>query len=89
MLSIIRANTTDKFFPVGSVNNMQLFLTTVNLHPLVSYYVAGGTTVSVQPALSQFFTLSEFQLNMKYIDIGDAAANILNSTLNNGNSRCP
>ncbi len=84
LLSIIGANTVDKFFPVGAVNNLQLFLTTANLYPLVSYVLLASSQTITQPAFGQQFTLSEFSLNMKYIDIGDAAANMLSATLNNG-----
>ncbi len=59
-------------------------MTTANLYPLVLFFASDGRTISAQPVLSQFFTLSEFQLNMKYIGAGDAAAHILSSTLNNG-----
>jgi hypothetical protein len=72
--------STEKFFPIGSVNNMQLQLTTANLCPIVTYCTAVATnaTLTVAP------TLSEFRLNMKYLDVGDVAASMLRQTLQDG-----
>lgn len=79
LLSVIGANS-DKFFPIGSVNNMQLQMTTANILPLVSYC----TAVTTQPVLTGNFTLSEFTLNMKYIDVGDMAGALMKQTLQDG-----
>jgi len=76
LLSMIGINS-DKLFPVGMVNNLQLQMTTANLLPIVAYCSA----VATQPIFSQQFTLSEFSLNMKYIDIGEMASSMLMSTL--------
>lgn len=81
LLSVIGANT-DKFFPIGSINNMQLQMTTANFLPLVSYCTA--YTAGSQPALTGNFTLSEFTLNMKYIDVGDMAGALMAQTLQDG-----
>ena len=78
LLSVIGVNT-DKFFPIGSVNNLQLQMTTANLTPIVSYC----TAITTQPVFSAF-TLSEFSLNMKYIDVGDMASAMLRQTLRDG-----
>jgi hypothetical protein len=78
LISVIGVNT-DKMFPIGSVNNMQLIMTTANLVPLASYC----TAVATQPVFTAF-TLSEFQLNMKYVDVGDQAAQMLRQTLQDG-----
>lgn len=80
LLSVIGINTTEKLFPVGSVNNLQLVLGTANVLPVVSYCTAVPTA---QPVIGAF-TLSEFQLNMKYIDVGDLSAQMLRQTLQNG-----
>ena len=80
LLSVIGVNTTDKLFPVGSVNNLQLVLGTANVLPVVSYCT---TVPTAQPVIGAF-TLSEFQLNMKYIDVGDLSAQMLRQTLQNG-----
>lgn len=79
LISLIGLNT-EKYFPIGSVNNMQLQLTTANLCPIVTYCTAVATnaTLTVAP------TLSEFRLNMKYLDVGDQAAAMLRQTLQDG-----
>jgi len=78
LLSVIGVNS-DKMFPVGSVNNLQLVMTTANIVPIVSFC----TAVTTQPVFTPF-TLSEFQLNMKYVDVGDMAAQQLRQTLQDG-----
>lgn len=79
LISLIGLNT-EKYFPIGSVNNMQLQMTTANLCPIITYCTAVTTnaTLSVAP------TLSEFRLNMKYVDVGDQAAAMLRQTLQDG-----
>lgn len=79
LLSVIGVNSPDKLFPVGSVNNLQLVMTTANLVPLVSFC----TAVVTQPVFTAF-TLSEFQLNLKYVDISDMASQQLRQTLQDG-----
>jgi hypothetical protein len=79
LLSVIGYNT-DKFFPIGSVNNLQLIMTTAALSPIVAY----APTVTTNVTLSTGPTLSEFRLNMKYIDVGDVAAAMLRQTLQDG-----
>jgi hypothetical protein len=80
LLSVIGVNSPDKLFPIGSVNNLQLVMTTASITPIVSYCTAVQTT----PGTIGAFTLSEFQLNMKYIDVGDMAAQQLRQTLQDG-----
>jgi hypothetical protein len=79
LISLIGLNT-EKYFPIGSVNNMQLQLTTANLCPIITYCTAVTTnaTLTVAP------TLSEFRLNMKYVDVGDQASAMLRQTLQDG-----
>jgi hypothetical protein len=79
LLSVIGANY-DKLFPVGSINNLQLQMTTANQTPISGTCAA----VTTQPGITGGFVLSEFTLNMKYIDIGDMASQILNQTLQDG-----
>jgi hypothetical protein len=79
LISLIGLNT-EKYFPVGSVNNLQLQLTTANLIPIITYCTAVTTNV----ALTVAPTLSEFRLNMKYIDVGDQASAMLRQTLQDG-----
>jgi len=76
LLSMIGINS-DKLFPVGMVNNLQLQLTTATLLPILAYC----TAVATQPVFSQNFLLSEFSLNLKYIDIGENASQMLMMTL--------
>lgn len=79
LLSVIGINT-DKFFPIGSVNNVQLILTSAALTPIVCFNTALATNI----VLSAAPTLSEFRLNMKYVDVGDQAAAMLRGTLQDG-----
>lgn len=79
LCSVIGFNS-DKMFPIGAINNLSLQLTTSNLYPLVSH----STAVTTAGAIAAGITLSEFQLNLKYVDIGDMAANLLKQTLQNG-----
>lgn len=79
LISVIGVNT-DKFFPIGSVNNMQLVMTTAAITPIVTYNTAMATAI----VLSAAPTLSEFRLNMKYVDVGDVAAQMLRQTLQDG-----
>jgi hypothetical protein len=81
LLSVIGANCPDKFFPIGSLNNVQLQLQTANLMPIVSY--CGTTAITTQPVINAF-SLSEFTLNMKYVDVGDMASQLLAQTLVDG-----
>jgi hypothetical protein len=76
LLSMIGINS-DKLFPVGMVNNLQLQMITSTLLPIVAYC----TAITTNPVFSQNFTLSEFSLNMKYVDIGDMASSMLMATL--------
>jgi len=78
LLSVIGVNA-DKHFPVGSVNNLQLVMTTATQYPLSSFATVNAASVQLSP-----FTLSEFQLNCKYVDVGDLAAQQLRQTLQDG-----
>ena len=80
LCSVIGYNCSDKLFPIGSVNNMQLQMTTAQVAPIVTWCTAFTT----QPVFSTGLILSEFQLNLKYIDVGDIAAALLRQTLQDG-----
>lgn len=82
LLSVIGVNS-DKWFPVGSVNNLQLQMTTTSITPVIFNILAGGTGIT-QPVFTGGYNLSEFSLNMKYIDLGDVAGNLLQQTLQDG-----
>lgn len=79
LISLIGVNT-EKMFPVGSINNLQLQMTTASLIPIVTYCTAVTTNV----ALTVAPTLSEFRLNMKYLSIGSQASAMLKQTLQDG-----
>ena len=59
------------------LNNLNLQMTTATNLPIVFY----NTTFTTAPVISVPFTLSEFSLNLKYIDIGEMASSMLMSTL--------
>ena len=80
LLSVIGCNTIDKFIPIGSLNNVQLQMQTSNIMPLASNCSVVATT---QPVINAF-SLSEFSLNMKYVDVGDMASQLLAQTLVDG-----
>ena len=79
LLSVIGANCPDKFLPIGSLNNIQLQLQTANLMPITSFC----TAITNQPVINAF-SLSEFTLNLKYVDVGDMASQLLAQTLVDG-----
>jgi hypothetical protein len=70
---------SDKLFPIGMLNNLQLQMTTATTLPIIFYAV--GTTSVASPVYSSSYQLSEFSLNLKYIDIGEMASNMLLSSL--------
>jgi hypothetical protein len=76
LLSMIGINS-DKLFPVGMVNNLQLQMTTATILPIISFC----TAVATQPIFSQSFLLSEFSLNLKYVDIGESASQMLMASI--------
>jgi len=78
LCSIIGYNT-DKWLPIGSINNLQLQMTTANQLPYSSYC----TAITTQPVIDPI-VLSDFQLNLKYVDVGDMASALLKQTLQDG-----
>jgi hypothetical protein len=80
LISVIGVGS-DKWFPVGSVNNLQLQMTTTSITPII--WSGGSVLPTTQPTIGPF-TLSEFSLNMKYIDLGDVAGQLLQQTLQDG-----
>jgi hypothetical protein len=79
IIGLNTASTSQKLFPVGSIGNLNLTMTTANLLPIASYCT---TAVVPQPTLS--FKLSNFNLNMKYVNLGDIVGSMLKQTLYNG-----
>jgi hypothetical protein len=83
LISVLGVNT-DKMIPIGSLNNLQLQMTTANLYPFVSYCTAvAAPGTGIQPVFANML-LSEFSLNLKYIDVGDYASAMLRQTLQDG-----
>ena len=85
-LCSIMGFNADKLFPIGAVNNLQLQMVTAQNIPIVSYCTAVATQPVFGPGSTGLpgFTLSEFQLNLKYLDVGDIATQLLSQSLNNG-----
>lgn len=82
LCSVLGYNT-DKLIPVGSINNLSLQLTTASLTPIIAV-VEGKANATAAAGQMSALTLSEFQLNMRYIDVGDMASNLLKQTLQDG-----
>lgn len=74
LMSII-GQSTEKWLPIGLINNLQLFLQTAAQLPVSTYCTAVATQpVFAAPVLDQFI------LNLKYVDLGPmAGASLLNS----------
>jgi hypothetical protein len=69
LMSIIgQNNNSGKYLPIGLINNLQLFMTTSALLPVTTYCTAVTTA-----AVFTTPTLSQFSLNLKYVDIGSNA----------------
>lgn len=79
LISIIGLNAGDKLFPIGSINNLQLQITTSSIMPYTTFCT--GTTT--QPVFAAPI-LDSWNLNMKYIDVGSEAGAMLRQTLNDG-----
>jgi hypothetical protein len=79
LMSVIGVNS-DKLFPVGLSSKLMLQLTTAKALPFVTYCFNNPTQ---QPVLSPI-VLSEFQLNLRYIDVGQSAAQQLRTTMQAG-----
>lgn len=78
LMSIIGQNTSEKWLPIGLINNLSLQLNTSALLPIATYC----TAITTQPV--QTFTLDLFQLNLKYVDIGYASGKMIVDSLNGG-----
>lgn len=79
LISIIGLSTLDKLLPIGSISNLQLQLMTSQILPVSSFCTATTT----QPVISAP-VLDQFNLSMRYIDIGAYSASLLNQSLQNG-----
>jgi hypothetical protein len=79
LISIIGINS-DKLIPISAIDNLQLQLTTASIAPVVTMCSAVTTNV----AFSAGFSLVDWNLNLKYVNIGEMAANMLKQTLVDG-----
>lgn len=79
LISVIGLNNGDRMFPIGAVSNLQLMMQTAALLPFASL---NTTALTAQGAMT--VSLDQFVLNLKYVDIGMAAASLLYSSLNEG-----
>jgi hypothetical protein len=79
IISLNTAGTSNKLFLVGSIGNLTLSMTKANLLP-VSTYCTALTTDCAWTSVS----LDSFNLNLKYIDVGDIAGTMLRNTLYQG-----
>ena len=69
----------DRYFPIGLVKKLMVSLTTASVLPLTMVLNSTGTGAS-----NFSVTISDFCLNLETINIGDAAANQIFSTLHDG-----
>jgi hypothetical protein len=79
LISIIGINS-DKLIPISAIDNLQLQITTSSTCPVVTMCSAAATNV----AFSAGFSLVDWNLNLKYVNIGEMAANMLKQTLVDG-----
>lgn len=73
--------TAEKFFNIGRCQKLQLVFQTSGVLP-ITLSNSGGTVLTT--GLSFKVTLSDFSLQLEYIDIGLSALNMLDSTLVDG-----
>lgn len=79
LLSMI-GQSTDKFLPIGLINNLQLSMTTSAFAPITAFCTVAPTT---QPVFAPI-VLSDFVLNGKLVDLGPSAGQAILSSLRDG-----
>ena len=79
LISVIGLNCLEKLIPVGSIQNLVLQMQTANMLPVTSMcqVVTAAGVVSAP-------ILDSFTLNMKFVDIGESASNLMSQTLQDG-----
>jgi len=83
LMSIIGQNNIGgRYLPVGMLQNLQLFLQTPALLPVVAYATTGAT-ITTQPVISAP-SLDSFFLNTKLVDLGASSVPLLMSSLKGG-----
>jgi hypothetical protein len=82
-MSVIGMNNVGgRYLPVGMLNNLQLFIQTPSLLPVVAY-ATSGATVTTQPVITAP-SLDSFFLNTKLVDMGASAVPLIMNSLKNG-----
>lgn len=80
LICILGLNCMEKLFPIGLCQNLQVELTTATYVPVASYCTALTTQAVIAAPV-----LSDFALNLKYINLGDIAGKmVLDNTMQNG-----
>ena len=83
LMSIIGMNNVGgRYLPVGMLNNLQLFIQTPALLPIVAY-ATSGATVTTQPVITAP-SLDSWFLNTKLVDMGASAVPLIMNSLKNG-----
>ena len=79
LISVIGLNCLDKLIPIGSIQNLVLQMQTANMLPVTSYCTSITTNSVVSAPI-----LDNFTLNMKFVDIGEGASQLMSQTLQDG-----
>ena len=79
LISVIGLNCLDKLIPVGSIQNLVLQMQTANMLPVTTFCNAVTTNAVVSAPI-----LDMFSLNMKFVDIGEGASQLMQQTLQDG-----
>lgn len=74
------STVSSKLIPIGSINNLQLTMTTASNLPIATSITTGNPTT--QPVFS--VGLDQLTLNMKYLNIGDIGRSIMRASLYEG-----
>ena len=78
ILGLNTSGTSNKLLPIGSIANLMLRMTTSASLPFATYC----TAITQQPVFTT--TLDQFNLNLRYVNIGDMASSLLKQTLYDG-----
>jgi hypothetical protein len=83
LMSVIGQNNIGgRYLPVGMLNNLQLFIQTPSLLPVVAY-ATSGATVTTQPVITAP-SLDSWFLNTKLVDLGASSVPLIMSSLKGG-----
>jgi hypothetical protein len=83
LMSIIGMNNVGgRYLPVGMLNNLQLFIQSPSLLPIVAY-APTGAGITTQPVITAP-SLDSWFLNTKLVDMGASAIPLIMNSLKNG-----